>query len=245
MKRLLTVQMLVLLGCGVDVPVSQVWSRFDDIEQATWNKEIASRLAPFKEPKLLPAQIEYSNKFAVGGEYGRKFVWFLDSDEKMLEAVMQKPSGLKDLCPRYMLIPNSAQAMVWTSILDALSFSETKYVETLTYAEKFKNAGTPVISTGLFQVSEASARNHGGACKGATTDKLKNADFNVLCAFQIMANQINRTGVLYYEDSRYYYWSTFSRGLNPNGFERFMGRLGQLMRSSDRWPRACGLPNPY
>jgi hypothetical protein len=236
----------LLAACGVDVPVTGIWTQADEMSPAVWNAEVKTRLEKFTVPSLTASQESYSKKFGVEGTHGRKFVYLLEADDDLKAATTSKPQGLTKLCPRYGLLTPISKALVWTSILDALSFSETKYSVQLTYPEKFKDSdGNPVVSTGLFQLSQESARAHGGACQGASTEKLKDADFNVLCSYQILSNQILRTDVLFYEDREFYYWSTFSRGRNPGGFARFMGRLSQLMRDGDRWPQSCGLPDSF
>lgn len=236
----------LLASCGVSVPVTGIWTQTDEMSPALWNAEVESRLEKFPTPTLTTSQENYSTKFGVDGTYGRKFVYLMESDDELAEAMKAKPQGLLKICPRYALLAPISRALVWTSILDALSFSETKYSTQLTYPEKFKDSsGATVISTGLFQLSQESARAHGSSCQGATTEKLKDADFNVLCSFRILSNQILRTDVLFYEDREFYYWSTFSRGRNPGGFARFMGRLSQHMRDAARWPQACGLPDSF
>jgi hypothetical protein len=235
-----------LFGCGIEVPVSEVWLRSDNLPRGEWNKELASRLTSFQEPLLTESQRKFSAKFSPSGIFGRKFLWVIDADREMFRAIQKVPKGLARLCPYYGLLPSESKALVWTSVLDALSFSEARYNSSLTSVEKFTDvSGAQVVSTGLFQISWASASRHGASCSGATTDKLKDKNFNVLCAFRILSNQIHRTGVLFYEDRKFYYWSALSRGRNPEGFGRFMGRLSLLMKDSQRWPQACGLPDKF
>ncbi|MEO5668527.1 MAG: hypothetical protein ABIR96_10745 [Bdellovibrionota bacterium] len=237
---------LAFAGCGIDAPVTGVWSRVDGMSPEQWEAGVSTSLSSFAEPSLSKDQENYSQKFSIQGVFGRKFLYLMESDDEVTKATQGTPDGLLKVCPRYSILGDSSKALVWTSIFDAISYSETGYAPSLTYTEKFTDSsGDKVVSTGLFQLSSESAKNHGGACKGATTAKLKDADFNVLCSYQVMTDQILGTDVLFYGNKEFYYWSTLSQGRNAKGFERMMGRLGQLMIDSDRWPQSCGLPAKF
>jgi len=250
MKRILTPLALAitasLAGCGAEMSVEEIDYRAEQLVVSNWETEVQERLSDFKEPDLSKAQEKYSSKFRLGGEFGRKLLYFTESDDNWARAIRKRPEGLLDLCPGYAIMKKSNKVLVWASILDALSFSETGYSSALTFKEKFKDSsGARVVSTGLFQLSRESSKAHGGACRAATNDKLKDGSFNLLCAFQIMGHQILKEKVLIYDDKGVYYWSTLSRGRNPKGFARFMGRLSQLMQDEQSWPRTCGLPEKF
>lgn len=235
-----------LAGCGAEIPVEEIDYNVNQLESADWEDGVQESFSDFKEPSLSKAQEKYSSKFRLNGEFGRKLLYFTESDDKWARAIRKRPEGLFDLCPSYATLKKSDKVLVWASILDALSFSETQYSPALTYKEKFKDStGAYVVSTGLFQLSRESSKAHGGACKSVTNDKLKDGSFNLLCAFQIMSHQILNEKVLIYDNKKVYYWSTLSRGRNPKGFARFMGRLSQLMQDEQSWPRVCGLPEKF
>jgi len=247
--RCALVMTLLLSGCGADVPVTEDSHQVDVVERMTqedWDSEVKKRLKDFEEPRLSTRQKQFSHRFSLRGDFGRKFAYLAKTDSKLSRAISTKAHGLLKICPRYALLDAEDKTRVWTSIMDAIAFGETAYRPELTYLEKFEDAsGNRVVSTGLFQLSQMSARNHGASCSEATTEKLKDAGFNVMCAYRVMTNQILRTHTLYFEDRRFYYWSILSRGRNPEGFGRFMGRLSQLLRDSERWPQSCGLPERF
>jgi|GEM_PF-2261036 len=212
-------------------------------EDTAWIKGVRSRFASYARPELSQAGEDYSKRFRVEGPLGRVVASSIRKNAEMLAFLSRFPSGLQRICPRYEGLGFEQKMRVYLALFDALAYAESAYKTGLTYRESFRNGdGSPVISTGLLQISQSSARNHGGACEGATTARLKDGLFNLRCGFRIAKNQVTKRGALWFHNRDVYYWSTWSKGRNPRGFARFAGRLGMLVEDSDVWPTACGMP---
>jgi hypothetical protein len=208
-----------------------------------WVQGVRRTFSKYPRPRLHARALGLSARFRLEGSIGRAVASKLRNDVEMLAFLGEFPRGLRELCPGFEQLVFEDKTRVYLSIFDALAFAESGYNDGLTYRERFKNSdGSAVVSTGLLQISERSARGHRGACDGATTQKLKDPVFNVRCGFRIAKNQIKRRQALWFHDNSVYYWSVWSKGRNRSGFLRFAGRLSELVEKRSVWPTQCGLP---
>jgi hypothetical protein len=165
--------------------------------------------------------------------------------QKLAHSPLVNPSQpmLRDLervCPGFSSLTEQDRAKVWSGIFDSMAMAESAHNPNTTFRESFGP-----LSTGMLQISEASARDHAGVCArsqradcscgGATTAKLKDPKFNLACGVTIMENQMATGRGLF--GNRSYYWSVLNT--TQNGFPKVMGRLKSI-KSSERWPQACG-----
>lgn len=109
----------------------------------------------------------------------------------------------------------------WLLLLAAIAKAESGFDPKQVYKE---TAMEGQLSTGLFQMSQASVRayakyaNTGDEAKvaGATTEKLKEPLYNILCAVVILARWVKADGVLASSSSPWKgaarYWSVMRRG---------------------------------
>ncbi len=208
-----------------------------------WVQGARRVFAGYPRPFVSSEQKTLSERFRIHGSIGRSVARDLRGDLPMLEFLGRTPRGLRNLCPRFERLAFDDKTRVYLAVFDALAYAESGYKDGLMYREKFKNRdGSPVISTGLLQISEKSARAHKGFCSNASTARLKEATFNVKCGFQIASNQVRKREALWFHDSSVYYWSTLSKGRNHRGFMRFAGRLADHVEKRSVWPTACGEP---
>jgi hypothetical protein len=230
----------LLASCGYDAEYSDDPTKW---EEETWSTRVDTRLRNYKQPVLKQSQLDYSGKFRVDGDFGKIFLGLKQDEQWMNGFLDQGAEGLYDFCPHYTMLDEHERAMVWMSLLDGVSFSESGYAPQLTFKENFVDSkGDKVVSTGLFQLSVESAKGHKETCSAATNEKLKDAAFNFACAVRVMSNQVQRTQALIFANGKSYYWSVLSKTANPAGFGRFVGRMAQLIKDGERWPRLCGLP---
>jgi len=152
-------------------------------------------------------------------------------------AAMQ--ADLQKMCPAFSSLSPEDKSKVWAGLFDAMAMAESSHNPNNTYLESFGPT-----STGMLQISEASARGHYNMCRksgradcscgGATTSQLKDASFNLACGVTIMENQMATGRGIF--GNRSYYWSVLNT--TQNGFPKVMGRL-KAVKSSPRWPQAC------
>lgn len=133
-----------------------------------------------------------------------------DWNEKALELVKKsrlagfKPRDAKSFCPNGMTDNN------WVALLASMAKYESDFKPSTTYKENFKNSkGEYVISVGLLQTSYESARGYGFS--DATTEKLKDPNYNLAVAVKIMEKWIVQDAVITSGASPYKgggrYWS--------------------------------------
>jgi len=144
---------------------------------------------------------------------------------------------LKRHCSNFDNLDTKEKIKVWVALFDSMSMAESAHKTDTMYPESFGP-----ISTGLLQISEKSARGHGGNCRGATTEGPENAltdpIFNLKCGVSIMESQM-RTGKSIF-GSKSYYWSVLNTRLG--GYPKVMGRLNAIKDDTSRWPEAsCNL----
>ncbi len=137
-------------------------------------------------------------------------------NQKMLEYV--RSGGLTGLNPsdaaRY--FPNGESDEAWSNLFAAIAKKESNYNPNLTYTENFKDAnGNNVISTGLLQISQESARAYG--FPGITTEQLKDPETNLRVGVAIMKKWVAQDGCISCQDSKgrwrggARYWSTLRK----------------------------------
>lgn len=127
-------------------------------------------------------------------------------------------SNLMNLSPSdaYKYFPEGAEgitAQSWANLLAGIASKESGFDPSLTYQESFKdNNGNYVISTGLLQISQESARAYG--FPGITTEDLKDPQTNLRVAVKIMETLVGKYGVISGQNSNggyiggAAYWST-------------------------------------
>lgn len=105
------------------------------------------------------------------------------------------PADTAEFCPKYPKLDHDARARFWAEFLVAISKRESNYKPSTTYQEAFNDAkGKPVISTGLFQISQESASQSAYGCGKMTTEGLKDPVTNIRCATKIIARWVHRDG---------------------------------------------------
>lgn len=98
-------------------------------------------------------------------------------------------------CPRYEHLTDDQMEIFWGTFLVAIAKRESNYKPALTYTESFNDAqGRPVISTGLFQISQESASASAYGCGRQTTEGLKDPIANIKCSVRIIARWVLKDG---------------------------------------------------
>jgi hypothetical protein len=146
----------------------------------------------------------------------------VDPNAKMPQEELQQylmeliaESGLTGMSPsdaaKY--FPNGGTAEEWTSLFVDIIKRESNFNPNLTYKESFTDRnGNPVISTGLMQISQESARAYG--FPGITTEQLKDPKTNMQVGVAIMKKWVAQDGCVSCKDSSgkwrggARYWST-------------------------------------
>jgi hypothetical protein len=164
-------------------------------------------------------------------EYELALAEALKSSPLINDPSPQMQRDLVRMCPGFMALTPADRTRVWSAVFDAMSMAESAHNPSTTYRESFGP-----LSTGMLQISEASARGHGGNCQGATTQRLMDPIFNLKCGVSIMESQ-RRTGRSIFGNTSYY-WSVLNT--RQNGFPKVMGRLNAVKADPVRWPAACG-----
>lgn len=83
----------------------------------------------------------------------------------------------------------------WVGLLAGMAKAESNFNKNETYTENFKDKnGVFVVSTGLFQISQESARAYG--FPGITTEELKDPAKNIQVAVKILEWWVKRDGVI-------------------------------------------------
>lgn len=96
-----------------------------------------------------------------------------------------------DYCPKYSSLTRDQRKQFWGTLLVAIAKRESGYDPKQTYPETFKDAqGRPVISTGLFQISQESASSPRYGCGKMTTEGLKVPKTNIICSTKIIARWV-------------------------------------------------------
>ncbi len=100
-----------------------------------------------------------------------------------------------DYCPKYKSLTKDQKRAFWGTMHIAIAKRESGYKPETTFQESFNDAqGKPVISTGLFQISQESASSSAYGCGKVTTSMLKNPDVNIPCSTKIIAKWVKQDG---------------------------------------------------
>jgi hypothetical protein len=109
--------------------------------------------------------------------------------------------------------PNGATPEAWAKLFAGIIKKESNFNSGLTYTESFKDRnGNNVISTGLMQISQESARAYG--FPNITTEQLKDPKTNLEVGVAIMQKWVEKDGCISCKDSNgnwrggARYWST-------------------------------------
>jgi hypothetical protein len=95
----------------------------------------------------------------------------------------------KEYCPKGMSVYN------WTLLLSAMAKYESSFKPETEYVEKFKDQkGKFIISTGLLQLSQESARGYG--CDAKSQEWLKDPKNNIECAVRILEKWVIKDSVI-------------------------------------------------
>lgn len=95
------------------------------------------------------------------------------------------PASAGRYCDRFNEMNKEERIVFWTGLIAAMARYESSFRPSTTFKESFKNSkGERVISAGLLQASYESARGYG--FKDATTEKLKDPEYNLNVGVQIL-----------------------------------------------------------
>lgn len=176
MFRFIPIFLLFLIGCETLDKMDKEYSTSNEVEKI----EIKADDIP---------DLEYAwGRMPAEGE------WTHYTKEALLkypEMLKINPKDSHRYCERFTDLSTIERVQFYTALISAMAKFESSHRPETTYAEAFKNGkGETVISTGLLQLSYESARGYN--CVDATTEKLKNARFNIDCGVKILNRWITR-----------------------------------------------------
>jgi hypothetical protein len=111
-----------------------------------------------------------------------------ESGTNLLETL---PLDIEEFCPKYFQLPVETRKMFWVYFLSAMSELESGHNPELEYKEKFRNSyGYYVMSRGLLQLSDESARGYG--CDISSEADLHDPEVNLSCGVRILDRWIGK-----------------------------------------------------
>lgn len=106
-----------------------------------------------------------------------------------------EPSDVASYCPKYVSLDREDRTTFWVGLLAAIARHESNYNPATTYRESFADSsGRRVVSRGLLQISDESARGYG--CDFERATDLQDPRVNLECGVRILARWVGRDGVI-------------------------------------------------
>ena len=134
-------------------------------------------------------------------------------------------------------------------LLKNLAYKESSFNPSTTYEENFNDSlGQPVISTGLFGISQESARGYGNS--DATTENLKNPEYNTKVAVNILSELLTKSnGIIAQKTQGGYtgaaeYWSPFRKGASDTTSIDLSGQTEELRSAVSKQVEAISKLDP-
>jgi len=122
---------------------------------------------------------------------------FTDAELEAYTLAKIKEMGFSNLSPadKAQFFPNGGTDEEWLALVSAMIKEESGFDPNQTYTENFKDAnGNNVISTGLFQLSQESARGYGFS--GMTTQQLMDPRTNIDVGLTILQKWVSQDGYI-------------------------------------------------
>jgi Transglycosylase SLT domain len=150
----------------------------------------------------------------------------LSSDYK--EAFLKATDG-KRLCQKYDTLSLDQKIDVWAEMISSMAYYESSWNEKSASVDVGKQSQKNTWSIGLLQISVIDQQWSGGNLK-YSYNELLTAKPNLHLAMQIMARQIEKTGLFILPNSsKYRYWAVF---LDGNKYSK----VGQITKQVNALP---------
>lgn len=153
--------------------------------------------APTAAPVATPSSTPKEVALPLEGAWANK-TWDVNLYAHLQRTGMQSVKSIADakmFCPKYSSLSETQRLHFWQTLMIAMAKRESSYKTTTTYSESFKDSkGKPVISTGLFQISQESTRQKVYNCPDVTTESLKDPFKNIECSVNILSYWVKKDG---------------------------------------------------
>ncbi len=126
----------------------------------------------------------------------------------------ESPSDVTSFCPRYEGLDDAGKTSFWVGLVAALARHESNYKPATAFRESFSDSsGRRVVSRGLLQLSDESARGY--ACEHDRAEDLHDARVNLDCGVRILTRWVVRDGRIAGQSSGWRggarYWSVLRK----------------------------------